>query len=103
PPPPPTALYPLSLHDALPIYSAAAWAVGALALLLSLFGPVVNLPQAVLDVSPFQHPPKIPGQEFVATPLVWLLAVAVVALVAGLDRKSTRLNSSHVSISYAVF
>ncbi|MFJ9784237.1 ABC transporter permease [Amycolatopsis sp. NPDC101161] len=67
-----------------PQFSAAAWAVGALALLLSLFGPVVNLPQAVLDVSPFQHPPKIPGQEFVATPLVWLLAVAAVALGAGL-------------------
>src|SRR5699024_11921926 len=26
-----------------------------------------------------------------------------IALVGGLDRKSTRLNSSHVSISYAVF
>ena len=38
----------------------------------------------MLDVSPFQHPPKIPGQELVATPLVWLTAVAVVALVAGL-------------------
>ncbi|NBH12245.1 ABC transporter permease, partial [Amycolatopsis sp. SID8362] len=67
-----------------PAYSAAGWAVGALALLLSLFGPVVNLPQAVLDVSPFQHPPKLPGQEFAATPIVWLLVVAVVALVAGL-------------------
>ncbi|MFJ7210766.1 ABC transporter permease [Amycolatopsis sp. NPDC098790] len=67
-----------------PGFSAAAWAVGALALLLSLFGPVVNLPQAVLDVSPFQHPPKLPGQELVATPLVWLTAIAVVALVAGL-------------------
>src|SRR3712207_7099862 len=27
----------------------------------------------------------------------------VVALVAGADRKSTRLNSSHANISYAVF
>ncbi|WIX87110.1 ABC transporter permease [Amycolatopsis sp. DG1A-15b] len=67
-----------------PGFSAAAWAVGALALLLSLFGPVLDLPQAVLDVSPFQHPPKIPGQAFTATPLLWLLAVAVVASVAGL-------------------
>ncbi|MGW5716285.1 ABC transporter permease [Amycolatopsis sp. NPDC003865] len=74
----------VAIFGLLPGFSAAAWAVGALALLLSLFGPVVNLPQAVLDVSPFQHPPKIPGQEFVATPLVWLLAIVVVALVAGL-------------------
>ncbi|HEY3471537.1 MAG TPA: ABC transporter permease [Amycolatopsis sp.] len=74
----------VTIFGLLPGFSAAAWAVGALALLLSLFGPVVNLPQAVLDVSPFQHPPKLPGQEFTATPLVWLSAVAVVALVAGL-------------------
>ncbi|MGW4061698.1 ABC transporter permease [Amycolatopsis sp. NPDC004747] len=74
----------VAIFGLLPGFSAAAWAVGALALLLSLFGPVVNLPQAVLDVSPFQHPPKLPGQAFTATPLVWLVAVAVVALVAGL-------------------
>jgi ABC-2 type transport system permease protein len=74
----------VALFGLLPGFSAAAWAVGSLALLLSLFGPVVDLPQAVLDVSPFQHPPKIPGQELVATPLVWLTAVAAAALAAGL-------------------
>jgi polyether ionophore transport system permease protein len=74
----------VTIFGLLPGFSAAAWAVGSLALLISLFGPVVNLPQAVLDVSPFQHPPKIPGQDLVATPLVWLTAVAVVALAAGL-------------------
>jgi ABC-2 type transport system permease protein len=74
----------VTIFGLLPGFSAAAWAAGALALLLSLFGPVLNLPQAVLDVSPFQHPPKIPGQEFTATPLSWLLVVAGAALVAGL-------------------
>jgi ABC-2 type transport system permease protein len=74
----------VTIFGLLPAYSAAAWGVGALALLISLFGPIVSLPQAVLDVSPFQHPPKLPGQEFAATPLVWLLAVAAVALAAGL-------------------
>src|SRR5690606_39288850 len=33
----------------------------------------------------------------------YLLQPGVVEQVAGLDRKSTRLNSSHVKISYAVF
>src|SRR3712207_8075528 len=32
-----------------------------------------------------------------------LLAHPLVGLLAGLDRKSTRLNSSHANISYAVF
>ena len=74
----------VTIFGLLPAYSAAAWGVGALALLISLFGPVVNVSQAVLDVSPFQHPPKLPGQEFSATPMIWLLAIAVVALGAGL-------------------
>jgi ABC-2 type transport system permease protein len=74
----------VTIFGLLPGFSAAAWAAGSLALLLSLFGPILDLPQAVLDVSPFQHPPKLPGQEFTATPIVWLLAVAVVALVTGL-------------------
>src|SRR5690554_7400927 len=34
----------------------------------------------------------------------WVLTIPVSALMAmGVDRKSTRLNSSHVRISYAVF
>src|SRR6266487_2346072 len=33
----------------------------------------------------------------------YLLALAVSLIIAGRDRKSTRLNSSHPSISYAVF
>ncbi|WP_328645725.1 ABC transporter permease [Amycolatopsis sp. NBC_00348] len=74
----------VTLFGLRPAYSAAAWGVGALALLISLLGPIVNAPQGVLDVSPFQHPPKLPSQPFVATPLVWLLVVTAVALGAGL-------------------
>ncbi|MEV6897087.1 ABC transporter permease [Amycolatopsis sp. NPDC051372] len=72
------------LFGLLPRFTGLAWAAGALGLLISLFGPVVNAPQAVLDVSPFQHPPKLPGAAFTATPIVWLLGVAVVCLVVGL-------------------
>src|SRR5207244_4626899 len=38
------------------------------------------------------------GQEFIPS-----FYTAVISLVHGLDRKSTRLNSSHQIISYAVF
>ncbi len=67
-----------------PKFSAAAWAIAGLALLLSLFGPVLNLPEAFLDASPFSHVPKLPAAEFTATPLIWLTGVAAAALVAGL-------------------
>src|SRR5699024_11491475 len=40
--------------------------------------------------------------SIVAAVLLWLLLVPSTAIITR-DRKSTRLNSSHVSISYAVF
>src|SRR5207249_8154369 len=40
---------------------------------------------------------------FALSTLICLLVVLLGSGVASLDRKSTRLNSSHVSISYAVF
>src|SRR5207249_11287655 len=71
-----TEFYTLSLHDALPI-------------LLESFG----LSRLVSDIT------------FLAPPHFEVSGTAKLAdgLPARLDRKSTRLNSSHVSISYAVF
>src|SRR5690606_41289497 len=80
----------LSLHDALPIYPASriAWIlfisalpyVGALAYLM--LGEV--------------RPERVAGRPA-------RLTRAPVAASASPDRKSTRLNSSHVKSSYAVF
>src|SRR3712207_8935877 len=69
-----TEIYTLSLHDALPIY--AAW---------SLLGSRRR------PLRPWLAAGRGPGPqpEHRAT--------------AGADRKSTRLNSSHANISYAVF
>src|SRR5699024_12262146 len=86
--PPPSVVSALSLHDALPILHLA----GMLAV----------------------APAELPALLF-ASWRGWVLAAAVVLLSAAYpftgfvtrrvegDRKSTRLNSSHVSISYAVF
>src|SRR3712207_8963359 len=42
-------------------------------------------------------------QSVVSTPSYAAFALGSSSLVAGGDRKSTRLNSSHANISYAVF
>jgi ABC-2 type transport system permease protein len=42
------------------------------------------LSQAVLDVSPFTHVPKLPGGAFSVVPLAWLSGVALVLAAAGL-------------------
>jgi ABC-2 type transport system permease protein len=72
------------LFGLLPRFSAASWAAAALFLLLSLFGPIVRLPQVVLDLSPFTHIPKLPSADFTATPLLWLTGIAVFAIGIGL-------------------
>src|SRR3712207_7962932 len=80
-----TEIYTLSLHDALPIWPALppprpARAGGQLALLAGTrHRPGVGAHAGVQHVSPHRHPARVR------------------------DRKSTRLNSSHANISYAVF
>src|SRR5690606_41432378 len=78
---PTTEIYTLSLHDALPIFDE----FDRLANRLDLFGRVVGDVNVELF---FQFHHQLDGVEGVGTQV---------------DRKSTRLNSSHVKISYAVF
>jgi len=62
----------------LPRWSAAAgWTVLAFCGFIGVFGPVLDLPQAVLDISPFTHVPKVPGGAFSVVPLAWLSATAL--------------------------
>jgi ABC-2 type transport system permease protein len=72
------------LYGVRPAWSAAAWGVAGLFLVLTLFGPAANLSQAVMDISPFTHVPKVPSVPFTVTPLVWLLVVTVAAFGVGL-------------------
>src|SRR5205809_4072818 len=86
-----TALYTLSLHDALPISIAVVFTFAALSGLASAHKPY---------------------QDWLATKLPWTRGQIEYLFIvnAGIylptcpgDRKSTRLNSSHGYISYAVF
>src|SRR3712207_6882014 len=79
----PTEIYTLSLHDALPISTSttSARARGRLSgVLVSVSHSRVTAPTAIAAAST----PTIPAAH-------------------RRDRKSTRLNSSHANISYAVF
>ncbi len=38
----------------------------------------------MMDLSPFAHLPRIPGEELAATPILWLLAVTTALIAAGL-------------------
>src|SRR5207247_11107112 len=91
--PPPPSPYPLSLHDALPIYGK-----------LDDQAPIADVylllehgnPKSARVYPEGHHMGRTPGQhpdEIANTIVGWLKE----------DRKSTRLNSSHEWISYAVF
>jgi ABC-2 type transport system permease protein len=73
-----------ALFGLLPRFTALAWAALVVFLLLGQLGPLFQLSQWALDISPFTHLPKLPGGEFTATPLVWLVVVTVVLTTAGL-------------------
>src|SRR5207253_5236661 len=100
PHPPPTAASTLSLHDALPILGGfgAGSVLGVLAggALTDRLGPrrtiLVSMAGSAVLILAILYLHSYPG-----------LLVAVTAVGAVGDRKSTRLNSSHVAISYAVF
>src|SRR5207248_6492078 len=95
-PPTTTSLHTLSLHDALPIYKQVAWqkrflaadgfAANALARVQKEVGAMV---------------PDVRGD--VVADAARQCGLAELADAYGKDRKSTRLNFSHRTISYAVF
>src|SRR5207253_3815302 len=98
--PPSSSLYSLSLHDALPIFVHIDSGVSALVACLIL-GKRVGYPQEPM-------PPHSLTLTSVGTGLLWVgwfgfNAGSALEANGSADRKSTRLNSSHVAISYAVF
>lgn len=72
------------LHGLLPRAAVAAWAVAGAVLLIGWIGPALDVPQTVLDVSPFGHLPKLPGGEMAWAPVLVLTGIAAVLTAGGL-------------------
>ncbi|MCZ9347774.1 ABC transporter permease, partial [Streptomyces sp. TRM76130] len=54
------------------------------ALLLGWVGPALDVPGAVLDLSPYGHLPKLPGASLAWAPVATLVGIAVVLVGVGL-------------------
>jgi ABC-2 type transport system permease protein len=63
---------------------AVAWSSLAASLVAGQLGALLELPQAVLNLSPFTHVPRIPAEAFAATPAVLLLVAALALTWLGL-------------------
>src|SRR5699024_12618642 len=99
--PAPAEFYHLSLHDALPISFNSYWAdngyVGY------MYGDTSNN-QVTESTKTFDYNGLSPTTKYYfGTSYTFDQSTRSFKLSGDLDRKSTRLNSSHVSISYAVF
>jgi polyether ionophore transport system permease protein len=60
-----------------------AWGGFGLAVIVGQVGPLLRFPQWVLDLVPFTHSPKLPGESVHPLPLILLAAVAIALTVAG--------------------
>jgi ABC-2 type transport system permease protein len=67
----------------------AGWGLFAVSVVV-LFGEILDLPEWVLQVSPFTHVPLVPAEDVEAGPLVGLTLVAIAATALGLTRFARR-------------
>jgi polyether ionophore transport system permease protein len=74
----------VALFGLVPRAAAAVWGLLGACYLVGLLGPLLDLPEWVLDVSPFSHVPQLPAAEFTATPLLALTAIAAALTAVGL-------------------
>ncbi|MFD3436927.1 ABC transporter permease [Streptomyces sp. NPDC058685] len=74
----------MAVYGIVPRAAGLAWAYAGLSLALGWVGAALNLPDAALKVSPFEHLPKLPGNDMAWGPVGVLLALAVVFTAAGL-------------------
>ncbi|MCV2393124.1 hypothetical protein OEB99_02270 [Actinotalea sp. M2MS4P-6] len=63
---------------------ALAWSALTASLVVGQLGALLELPQTVLNLSPFTHVPAIPAEAFSATPVLILLGVAAALTAVGM-------------------
>lgn len=72
-----------ALFGLAPRWAAAAWAALVGAFVVGLLGELIDLPSAVMNLSPFQHVPAMPAEGFDPVPALVLTAVAAGLVAAG--------------------
>lgn len=64
--------------------TSLAWVVLVSFVVLGEFGPLMDLPDWTLELSPFHHVPPLPGGRLDLGPLLWLTAGAAALFLGGL-------------------
>jgi ABC-2 type transport system permease protein len=61
-----------------------AWALLVWAILMIYFGGILDLPQWMINLSPYMHIPRMPAHDFTALPLIILTVIAAGLVAIGL-------------------
>ncbi|HHJ98520.1 MAG TPA: ABC transporter permease [Actinobacteria bacterium] len=72
------------LFGLLPRATGASWALVAYGFIMGTFGALMDLPDVAFDISPFEHPARMPLEEFELVPVAVLVAIAVALVAVGL-------------------
>jgi ABC-2 type transport system permease protein len=72
------------VFGARPSWTAVAWGALGVFAVIGFLGQLLQLPDWVMDLSPFQHVPAMPAEGFSSVPLVVLTAVAAVLVGVGM-------------------
>ncbi|BCK56328.1 ABC transporter permease [Nocardia wallacei] len=71
------------LFGVLPSAIGAAWALFGFSMILGFFGPIMNLPQPVMNLSPFEHVAGLPLEPVSWPPLITLTSLAAAFAAVG--------------------
>ena len=83
----------VALYGLVPKAKPVAWGVFAGCVGMGILGRLLELPQRLRNVSPFEHVPRLPQADWRLAPLAVLVgasAVVAAAGVAGLRRRDLR-------------
>lgn len=83
------------LFGVLPRIIGLTWAVLGFALIIGFFGPIMDLPSGVADLSPFEHIARLPLDPMSWAPMFVLTALAaglIAASLVGLRRRDIEAN-----------
>lgn len=71
-------------YGVVPGATGLAWAVVGYCFFMGFFAPVLDMPRWLVTLSPMEHIPRIPLEEFTASPMLALTVVALAVSAAGL-------------------
>ena len=90
----------VALFGLVPRFTPVAWGVLVAFIALYLLGSLAGLPHWLINLQPFTHAQRMPGQPFDATPVIWLLLIDAVLLsdrVARLPASRSALTDESVA------